>query len=188
MVIGKFGSKIFEVSPSKINVPKSLSISGELNTETEDASGKKPATTIKGPGLIKISAELRLLAAAGLDVQAELDAWTALRDAAKAYPFILCGKAVSLNSFLLTSCEESDDVIVPIAGSPTKVAATVKLDWEEYLPPGKQKSGTTSSTSNSSAAGLVSVSTPAAYQTPTSAEKASVKRNNFGMNGGRYAQ
>ncbi|MVB11084.1 hypothetical protein CAFE_17860 [Caprobacter fermentans] len=182
MILGSFGGKSFEVSSSKLNTPNDLQISGDLNTSTEDASGKKPATTIKGPGLIKISAEIILLASAGVDVRAEIDGWMAIKDAAVSYPFLLCGKAVSLNQFLLTSCSASDYAVVPINNTPTMVKATLKLEWEEYLSPGAQKSDAASAVkTKSSAPGLTEAKTPAAYKTPAAAQKAEVKRNNVQM-------
>lgn len=184
MVVGSFGGKAFEVSLSKLNTPNKLNISSDLDTSTEEASGKKPTTTIKGSGLIKISAEVPLIASAGVNVQTEIDGWMTLKDAAVAYPFVLCGKAVSLNKFLLTSCSESDCVIVPINNEPKLVKATLKLEWEEYLPPRVQKHSTTSVAKTAGAApGLIAVETPAAYQTPTCTEKAEAKRNNVQMAG-----
>lgn len=178
MIIGKFAGKTFEVSPSRIYTFGDFSLSGELDTATAEASGKKPATTINGPGLLKIGTELRLLASAGVDVQAEIDGWMELKDARSAYPFILCGKAVSLNGFLLKSCGASDYVFSRTASGPYLAAATLKLDFEEYLLPGaqsgKKKSG--------SAAGLVNDGTAKnPYKTPTSSQKAAAKRTNTGM-------
>jgi hypothetical protein len=169
------------VSPSKLYTPNDLQISGDLNTSTEEASGKKPTITIKGPGLIKISAEVVLLASAGVDVQSEIDEWMAIKDSAVSYPFLLCGKAVSLNKFLLTSCAASDYAIVPINNTPTMVKAALKLEWEEYLPPGVKNSTVSAAKTRSSAPGLMEAKTPAAYQTPPAEQKAEAKRNNVQM-------
>ncbi len=180
MVIGKFGTKTFEVSSNKIYTFNDFSLSGELNTSTEEASKKKPATTIKGPGLLKISMEMQLLASAGIDVRSEIDAWTAIRDAGTAYPFILCGKAISLNSFLLTSCSASDCVILKAAGAPYITSASLKMDFDEYVPPGTKSSS--KKKSSNSAKGVKSstqVSNP--YKVPTSTQKAAAKRTNVKM-------
>jgi hypothetical protein len=178
VIIGKFGAKTFEVSPKKILTPKDFSLTGDLNTSSEDASKKKPATTIKGPGLLKISIEMQLLTSAGVDVQSEIDGWMTLKDAAVAYPFILCGKAVSLNSFLLTSCSASDYVISKAASVPYIASASLKLEFTEYLPPGAQNSKKKKS---GSAAGVTNASVANPYKTPTTVQKAAVKRVNKGM-------
>jgi hypothetical protein len=180
VVIGKFGAKTFEVSPQKILTPKDFSLSGDLATSSEDAAKKKPATTINGPGLIKISAEVQLLASAGIDVRAEIDSWFALKDASVAYPFILCGKAVSLNSFLLTSCDTSDFVISKAASAPYIASATLKLEWQEYLPPGAQSSA---KKKTGSAVGLTVTNVSSPYKVPTAAQKATEKRVNERMSG-----
>ena len=183
MIVGKFGNKTFEVSPNRILTPRDISISGDLSTSEEETSGKKPATTIKGPGLTKISMEIQLLAVAGVDVQSEIDSWTAVKDSATAYPLILCGQAVSLNKFLLTSCGTSDLVITKIAGAPVPVFALLKLEFSEYLPPGAQKSTSSGkkSTAKNTAAGLVGQRAANPYKMPTSTEKAAAKRTNEGM-------
>ncbi|TQI66727.1 phage tail protein [Clostridium sp. KNHs216] len=181
MIVGTFGNKIFEVSSSKILTPRDISVSGELNVSTEDTSGKKPTTTIKGPGLEKVGLELRVLATAGNSAQTEIDSWKALRDAAVAYPLVLFGKAVSLNKFLLTNCSASDYVVIKIAGAASIAAATLKLEFSEYVPPGAQKS--TAASKAASAAGLSAAAVKNPYKVPTTAQKASQKRENERMSG-----
>lgn len=185
MVIGKFGSKTFEVSPQKILTPKDISLAGELNTSTEEAAKKKPATTIKGSGLLKISVETQLLASAGVDVQSEVMSWFAIKDAAIAYPFILCGKAVGQNKFLLTNCSASDYIITKAGGVSAIASALLKLEFTEYLPPGAVKNNSTKKKKSSSAVGVktaeLSASNP--YKVPTTEQKAEAKRVNKGMKG-----
>jgi hypothetical protein len=177
VVIGKFGAKTFEVSPRKILTFKDFSLSGDLGTSAEEASKKKPATTVQGPGLLKISVETQLLAQAGVNVQAEIDGWMALKDAAVAYPFILCGKAVSLNSFLLTSCSASDYVIAKAAAAPYIASASLKLEFTEYLPPGAQSA----KKRVTSPAGVTNTSVGNPYKAPSTVQKAETKRVNRGM-------
>ncbi len=176
MVIGKFGTKTFEVSQKKILTFGDFSIAGELEVSSEEAAKKKPATTVKGPGLLKVSMEVQLLASAGIHVQTEIDDWMAIKDAGQAYPFILCGRAVSLNSFLLTSCSVSDIVISKIAASPLITSGRLKLEFQEYLPPGT--GGGTKKQQAKSAAGNtpanMSISDP--YKVPSTDQKAAAKR------------
>lgn len=188
MIVGKFGPKVFEVSPYKIYTFNDFQVGSELETSTEDTAKQKQPTTIKGLGLLKSSMELKLLASAGINVDSEANSWFALKDSAAAYPLIICGKALSLNPFLLTSCTESDVVILPIASRPTIVSVTLKLEFLEYIP-GRASSSAKKGTSSAKAKkqkqakGVssedISITNP--YQTPTTAEKAAVKRPNERM-------
>lgn len=182
MVIGKFGGRTFEVTSGRIFTPRDISLSGELDTSDDDASGKKPATTIKGPGLEKVGLEFRLLAVAGIAIQTEIDAWRSIRDAAIAYPLILFGRAVGLNKYLLKGVSVSDVVGAKVNGQAIMSAATLKLDFEEYAAPGTQKSSSKSSGKKKTAApGLAGQTVSNPYKAPTSTQKAAAKRTNGGM-------
>lgn len=181
MIIGKFGPKTFETARNKILTFRDFSVSGDLNTSTEEASQKKPATTVKGPGLLKINAELQLLIRFGVDVQAEIDSWFAIKDSKITYPFILCGKAISLNSFLLTNCDGSDYVIAKSGSASILASAVLKLEFTEYLPPGASKSSSGKSNGAAGVKSSVSVSNP--YKVPATTQKATAKRVNKGMSG-----
>ena len=183
MIVGKFGNKIFEVTNKKMLTFNSFSLDGDLNTSTEEASKKKPATTIKGPGLLKIGLELRLIASDGVNVKSEIDDWFNLKDCAIAYPFILCGHTVGLNKFLITNCSASDFVISRIANLPIVLAASLKLEFSEYLPPGAVNKSKSKPANKSKTVGIKmssnKISNP--YKVPTSAQKSSAKRVNKGM-------
>jgi len=181
VIIGKFGPKTFETTQNKILTFRDFSVSGDLNTSTEEASQKKPATTVKGPGLLKINAELPLLARFGVNVRTEIDSWFAIKDSKITYPFVLCGKAVSLNSFLLTNCESSDYVITKAGAALVIASAVLKLEFTEYLPPGASKSSGGNSNGAAGVKSSVSVSNP--YKVPTTTQKAAAKRVNKGMSG-----
>lgn len=176
MVIGKFGDKRFTVSASKIITFDQLSLSGALRTSTEDAVGKKPTTTIKGASLLKLSITSILNYALGVDVQRELDEWLTIEESGKAYPFILCGKAVSLNKFLLSDCKIDDVVISRIRGRPAIVSAKLSLSFIEYLPAGLQPSAKSAFTGGA-VTGVHMVENNA-YQMPTAQDKADLKRIN----------
>lgn len=178
MVVAKFGPKTLEVSANKILTFDDFELTGDLDASSEEASKKKPATTVKGPGLLKISLTVKLSASLGVNVQSEIDSWLGLKDSAVAYPFILCGKAVSLNSFLLKSGSATDYVVTKVAGAPYLTAASLKLEFEEYLPPGAQSSAKKSTAASSSGV-MGTVANP--YKTPTTAQKATAKRTNKGM-------
>ena len=176
MVVGKFGNRTFDVLPTRIFTPSDISISGELETSTEDASGKKPSTTIKGPGLEKVSLEFKLLAVAGIDIQAEKDAWEAIRDAGTPYPLVLFGRAVSLNKYLLISVSLSDVAGTKANGQAVMSVATLKLDFDEYVAPGAKKSSGSKTSQKTSAPGLASQTVANPYKVPSADEKSTAKR------------
>lgn len=181
MIVGSFGPKNFEVRSNRIYTFRELSISGELNAKTEDASRKKPATTVNGPGLLKVSLVLPLLSAAGVEVQAEIDAWTSIGETGAAYPFILCGKTVSKNNFLLKSYGASDYIFSQAGLAPYLAAANLKLEFEEYIPPGSSLAATSNASAKSAVGSGSSISASNPYKVPSTAQKAQTARTNPGM-------
>lgn len=181
MQLGKFGPKVFEVGPSRVVTFTNLSMTGALTTASEEAAqGKKPATKVKSPGLLKVSVTLSLNVGLGVDVRSEIDSWIALKDAGKEYPLILCGKAASVNKFLLTNCKAGSFVITPSRRSPVVASAELTLEFTEFLPPGAQ-AVTVAAAAAPSGAGSSSVTVNNAYNLPTSTEKSDMKRTNPGM-------
>lgn len=184
MQTGKFGSKVFEVNGKRVLTFEELSISSSLSTSSEDAAqGKKAATKVKSPGLIKVSLSVSLRAALGVDVAAEMDAWQTICAAGVPYPLVICGRAVSVNKFLLTDCAIGDVEIYPAKQSVGISSAKVKLEFVEFLPPGLQSTANQTSTGQSAAGTSAAVTVSNAYNMPTASEKAAVKRENTGMGG-----
>lgn len=181
MLVGKFGPKSFEVSSKKILTFHDLTVSGELETESGNAVGKVKTTTVKGIDPLKISLELTLQTVLGVDAEEEMYGWFALKDASIPYPFVLCGRALSLHKFLLTNCDASDFGITPAGLSPRITSVKLKLQFQEYVPPGAQSSTAKKSTSKKSPKSAKGISTEVIqaadpYKVPTSAEKAAAKR------------
>lgn len=188
MIVGSFGNKIFEASSKKILTFKEFTLSSELDVESGDAVGKKPTSTIKGVGLLKANLSIPLLASLGVDVWGEVKSWLAVKDAAQAYPLVICGEAISTNRFLLVDVGLSDVSTAIRDGAVYYAAATVKLEFREYLPPGAQTStAAKSSSSTSKAKGITASGTAASgsvvnpYKVATSTQKAAAKRTNTGM-------
>lgn len=185
MVVGSFGSKVFEASAKKILTFKEFTLSSELDVESGDAVGKKPTSTIKGVGLLRANIMVSLVAALGVDVWSEVKSWFAVKDAAQPYPLVICGESVSANRFLLIDVGLSDVVTSIRDGAVYYAAATVKLEFREYLPPGAQTSTAAKSASSANSAkgvassGSGSVVNP--YKVATSTQKAAAKRTNTGM-------
>lgn len=141
MSIAVFGTKTFSVSSSKVITFDDLSLSGELQVDTQEVDKQKPSTYIKGPGLEKISFIVSLKASLGVDVRAEIDSWRAIRDAGIPQVFSIGGKPISKNKWLLISAEVSE---ASINAAGQFVSAKLNLSFEEFVRFGKkedQKSG-----------------------------------------------
>lgn len=179
MDVGKFGTKLFTVSSSKVLTFSDFEISSSLNTSAGESKGKKPTTTVKGPGLLKVPLTLDLSARLGIDVQAEIDSWIAILNAGKPFPLILCGKAVSVNQFLLDSCKASDMEIVKVGCKPLLAKAKLSLNFTEYLPPGVQASTALTGTTTTATGSTLTINS--VYSVPSAEEKSTLKRNNPGM-------
>lgn len=199
-MIAAFGEKRFEVVPGKLYTFDGLSISSKLTTSSEDVTGKKPATTIKGPGINEIKTKIPLHAALGVDPRREWEDWERIKDAGIAYAFVLGGKPVGVNKFLLT---DVDVDVQTIDGKGEWVSAELSVTLKEFLPPGAQAAQKTAQGA-SKAAGLVKPGTssgagvesgdgagastgggsslspvnPYQVSVPTAEEKARMKREN----------
>ncbi len=129
-MIASFGSKVFQVSAEKVLTFSALSISGTLMTEKQNVEGKKPSTYIKGPDLETMDMALPLSTSLGVDIRDEYTSWTRIRDASKAYPFILGGRKLGGNTWLLKSVSMGD-MEVDNRGGIRK--AVLQLRFEEYV-------------------------------------------------------
>lgn len=157
MAIATFGSKMFSVSRNKIYTPDDISFSQELDIETQAVEGKKPATYIKGIGLIPLSFKLRLDARFVI-VSNEIDWWNKTLVAKVPQVFTLGGKTISKNKFLLKSVEV-DNLIVGKGGAYLK--ADLNLQFEEYVSPGYKKASTSSGGKSSGGKGKLNLSAEA---------------------------
>lgn len=179
MIIAKFGAKVFEVSPTRIYTPSDFSITGDLNTAENDSDGKKSTLTVKGPSARKVSISLLLKLVAGVNVQSEIEQWYAVLDAGTSWPLIWCGKEVSLNKFLLTSCNASDYVVVPSGNVPVVTEAKLKLDFTEDVADGTSSTSgkkTAAQKTKAAAPGLAGQTVSNPYKVPTAAQKSAAKR------------
>jgi hypothetical protein len=130
MPIAIFGAKSFSVSSNKIYTFDGFKLSGDIQTESQDLDGKKPSTYIKGPGLENISFTILLDSRFGINVRQEIDEWRAIRDAAVQQNFILGGKPVSQNKWLLKNVSV-DAKNIDANGNITKAA--LELSFEEFV-------------------------------------------------------
>lgn len=136
MPIAVFGSKVFEITDSKIYTMDGLQYNTSLDTEKQDAEGKKPSTYNKGPGLNAMNFVLKLEASQGVNPRREMESWEQIKDAAVAYQFILGSSPLGSNKWLLVDIQASNNIIDNF-GNMLKVELQLKFD--EYVRPGSAK-------------------------------------------------
>jgi len=147
MPIAVFGSKVFEITDSKVYTIDGLQYSSSLQTEKQDTEGKKPSTYNKGPGLNGLSFTLKLDVTQGVNPRREIESWEQIKDAAVAYPFILGRSPLGLNKWLLVDIQASNAVIDNM-GNILKVELELKFD--EYVRAGSAAESSSKSKSASS--------------------------------------
>lgn len=135
MPIAVFGNKVFEITDSKIYTMEGLQYSSSLETEKQDAEGKKPSTYIKGPGLNELNFTLKLDATLGVNPRREIESWEQIKDASVAYPFIL-GRSPLGSKWLLVDVNASNTVVDNIGNM---LKAELQLKFDEYVRPGSAK-------------------------------------------------
>ncbi|WP_035172455.1 phage tail protein [Caldanaerobius polysaccharolyticus] len=149
MPIAVYANKTFQVSQSQVYTLNEFALSSGLNTEKQDATNKKPSTYIKGPDLDTISLSIPLDASLKNNIRAEYESWVALKDSQRAYPFILGGKPIGKNRWIIKSVGLSD-TFIDNKGNIRK--AKLQLEFEEYVRAGS---------ANNSASAAVNSKAPA---------------------------
>lgn len=165
MAIATFNNMTFQVSSQKIYTLGDFSLSCSLETESQDVAGKKPSTYVKGAGLGKVSFNVPLKVAFGMDVRVEYGKWKALVEAGKPYPFTLGGVPLGQNKWLIKSAALDNTVVNPKGQI---LSGMLSLEFEEYVREG-------SAIKSDGGSGSISA---AAYSTPSVAEKSEQKRAN----------
>lgn len=142
MSIAVFASKTFQVSSRSVYTFNELNLSSSLNAESQDVQGKKPSVYVKGSGLNAMNFNIPIELRFGYYPRVEYEAWEAIKDKGVAYPFILGGKPIGVNKWLLKS----------VALNNTKVnqngiilSGTLQLEFEEFVRPGSKANSTSSS-------------------------------------------
>ncbi|TZE82006.1 phage tail protein [Calorimonas adulescens] len=177
MPIAVFANKVFQVDSQKIYTFNDFTMSSSLETEKQDAANKKPSTYIKGPDLYTMSISIPLDVSMGVNVRNEYGAWKALVEAGKPYPFILGGKPLGSNKWLLKSASLNNTVI---DSNGNILSGTIQLEFEEYVRPGSaQTSKSAKKTSYTPGISLPKVSSD--MNLLGSSDKADMKRSNPNM-------
>lgn len=139
-MIGSFAGKVFNVSYSKIFTFKELKYEAKLNTEKTDVQGGKPTTNIKGGTLDTLACIVILNSQFGVDPrQEEEDLWRIL-NAAKPDFFILGGRPLGDNRWLLTGLTAPFENIDQ-DGNVNSIE--LSLTFEEYVKAGAPKTDST---------------------------------------------
>lgn len=178
MPIAVFGSKVFEITESKIYTMDGLQYTSTLETEKQDAEGKKPSTYNKGPGLNGLNFTLKLDATQGINPRREMESWEQIKDAAVAYPFILGSSPLGLNKWLLVEIQASNSVIDNL-GNMLKVELQLKFD--EYVRPGSAAASNAGGSGGSKGSSVPGLKVPN-FNIPNGPEdKTGYKRDNVEM-------
>lgn len=173
MAIAVFGSKVFEVTPDKIYTFKNFQYSSTLETEDQDAAGKKPSTYNKGPGLGKISFKIDLDTSNGINPRAEIESWEEIKDAGIAYPFILGKRQWGKHKWLLIDVQAPDPVI---DNHGNILEVEMSLQFKEYVRAGSASNQSAAASTNAPGISVTPVSGIVSILNPS--EKSQLKRKN----------
>lgn len=174
MPIAVFYNKTFQVSSNKVYTFDGLSLSSSLQTDKQDAAGKKPSTYVKGPDLDTMGFNIPLRSSLGINVKAEYESWKAIEESGIAYPFILGGKPVGINKWLLKSVSLNNTDEIDSTGNIK--SGMLQLQFEEYVRPGSAQANQTSTSKSSAPAVKVNKINPKIDL--LASNKAAVKRRN----------
>jgi len=105
-MIGSLGFTVFETSSNRIRTFSDLKRSGSARWANHELVGKKPVLEFLGPDVERISLSMRFDVALGVNPSESLAVLRFTRDAGLAVPFILDGRPVSDNLWVIESLEE----------------------------------------------------------------------------------
>jgi hypothetical protein len=140
--IAQFGNKTFNVSGNNIYTFDGFTKSSSVSTESQEVSGGKPSTHIKGDNLDTLGFNISLNNRFGIDVRAEIEEWEKIKNSHQAQMFILGGKSISKNKYMLKSVDILETVI---DNKGNMRSAKLTLSFEEYV---RQASGSGTGTSD----------------------------------------
>ncbi|MGI5839278.1 MAG: phage tail protein, partial [bacterium] len=145
MSIAVFGSKVFTVNADKIYTPSELQYSTGLDTEKQEAAGKKPSTYNKGPGLNTLNMKLALKADFGVNPRREIEDWEAIKDAGVAHQFILGSRPLGKNKWLLVDAQARN---MMIDNTGVVLEAELSLSFDEYVRSGSSAASAAAASSS----------------------------------------
>lgn len=142
--IGSFGNVVFQVSTKKTLTFNEFQRSGEARWESHDVLVNKPRIEFQGPGLEELSLTVLFKAELGINPLKELDKLRKMRDSGTAAPFVIGGKPISSNYFVLQNLAER---YTKIDGRGNVLAAEADLTLREYVVVKKKTKTTVKKTS-----------------------------------------
>lgn len=159
----------------------SVSVSSSISKSSSEVLNQKPATQVKGPGLIKVDLTLKLHQSLfHQDILEEHKKWISLQESGQASPLLVGGSQYAQNPMLLAECKLSN----PQYGYEGQIlSAELSLSFQEYIPAAEV--GTAAGGQGGTSPGLVSSGSGVAdyYQVQdyTQEEKGKVKRKVSGL-------
>lgn len=154
MSIAAFGTKVFEVSGEKIYTFQDFQCSASLQTEKQDSVGNKPSTYNKGTDLDSIGFKVKLDVSYGVNPRYEWEEWKSIMESSVPYPFILGGKPIGSNKYLLIGVKPSN---FNIDNNGNILSLELDLNFDEYVRDGtadEKKSSKKKSSSTKEVQGL----------------------------------
>jgi len=173
MAIATFGKKVFQVDAKKIYTFRDFAYSATLETEAQEVEGKKPSTYIKGEALSTMSLTIPLGKEYGVDPRSEWESWENILAQKTPQYFILGGKPVGKNKWLLKSVSPSN---MRIDNKGQIVGMDLTLEFEEYVRAGSAAASKSSGGSKKSSGVKVNVQDQIAALVLTKEEKNTMKR------------
>ncbi len=175
-MIATFGGKVFTVSHTKIYTFKDLKYGAKLETEKTDVQGAKPSTTIKGQGLDSLSCVVILSGDLGVNPRQEIDDFRRILAAAKPDFFVLGGRPLGDNRWLLVDLQAPFEDINN-AGQVGRSELT--LTFEEYVRQGATATTDAAATGVPGAAAGITINNPYDYAVAAQ-NKSDLKRSTTG--------
>ncbi|KYD02630.1 hypothetical protein B4102_0224 [Heyndrickxia sporothermodurans] len=105
--IGSFGDIVFETSTKKKLTFNEFERSGSARWNDHEIIGQKPKSEFSGPGLDEINITILLRAELGINPKKQLDKMRSMKDKGTAKSFVLGGKAISSNYWVIQQLVES---------------------------------------------------------------------------------
>lgn len=146
--IGSYGDIVFEVSKKKTQTFNEFEREGSTRWNDHEIINLKPISEFNGPNLDEISITITLKAELGINPVKQIEKLRAMKDKGKAAPFIIGGKTISKNNWVIDRMTESHKVI---DNKGNTLTAEVTLSLREYVIKPKKKKKTVSKKKASSA-------------------------------------
>lgn len=184
-MIASFGSLVFTRDFLSGGIPiGEFSQTMSLSVDTKEQTSGKPLSTIKGAELEQMEISLQINRYSGIVPEEFIETLRSFVEEGTPSPFILAGKPVGKNNWVLTGVSISDVVL----GKKGKIlSAAAALTFQEYVPDTfKAAAVATGGVAPAQKTSSIAVSDPYKVQTASKQTKASLKRKQGVQGAGRY--